>query len=77
MCVPVSHWVITRVSAHPEQNIQQFLTENSMTPMPHPAYSLDITPSDFVVVVVSWDKKVLKGKCFASEEEVKQKQQKC
>ena len=43
-----------------------------MTPVPRPPYSPDLTPSDFFFVFP--DKKiVLKGKCFADMEEVKQK----
>ena len=42
-----------------------------MTPMPHPPYSPNFTPSDFFVF--PWMKKVLKRKCFADMEEVKQK----
>ena len=39
--------------------------------MSHPPYSPDLTPSDFFLFL--WVKKVLKGKCFADVEEVKQK----
>ena len=42
-----------------------------MTPAPHPPYSPDLSPSNFFFV--SPDKKVLKGNCFASVEEVKHK----
>ena len=38
---------------------------------PHPPYSPNFTPSDFFVF--PWMKKVLKRKCFADMEEVKQK----
>ena len=44
-----------------------------MTPMPHPPYSPDLTPSDFLLLLFPWMKKVLKGKHFANMEEVKQK----
>ena len=30
-------------------SVQQFLTKNSMTPLPHPAYSPDIAPRDIFV----------------------------
>ena len=42
-----------------------------MTPVPHPPYSLDLAPRDFFFL--SPMEKVLKGKCFANVEEVKQK----
>ena len=42
-----------------------------MNPVPHPPYSPDLAPSDFFLFL--WVKKVLKGKCFANVEEVKQK----
>ena len=42
-----------------------------MTPMPHPPSSPDLTTSDYFLF--PWMKKVLKGKCFAGVEEVKQK----
>ena len=50
-----------------------FRPENSMTPMPHPLYSPDLALflSDFSLF--PWMKKVLKGKCFADVEEMKQK----
>ena len=43
---------------------------DSRAPTPH---STDLSPSNFFVVVVSWMKRVLKGKCFADVEEAKQK----
>ena len=52
-------------------NVQQFLTQNGMTSMPHPPYSPDPSLSDFYLF--PWMKKVLKEKCFADVEEVKQK----
>ena len=52
-------------------SVQQFLTKNGMTPLPHPPYSPDLAPSDLFVFPRM--KKVLKGKCFANVEEVKQK----
>ena len=59
--------------AHNTLSVQQFLTKNGMTPMPHPPYSPDLTPSDFLLLLFPWMKKVLKGKHFANMEEVKQK----
>ena len=41
-----------------------------MTPVPHPPYSPELTPSDFVMFPQM--KKVLKGKRFGDVEEVKQ-----
>ena len=41
-----------------------------MAPFPHPHYSPDLAVSDFFFV--SLDEKILKGKCFANVEEVKQ-----
>ena len=52
-------------------SVQQFLTKNSMTPVPHPPYSPELTRSD--VFLFPQMKKVLKGKRFAIVEEVKQK----
>ena len=42
-----------------------------MTSMPHPPYSPDLTPSNFFIFLQV--KKILKGKYFASVENVKQK----
>ena len=53
-------------------SVQQFLTKNSMTPMPHPPYSPSLT-SELLCVVVSLMMKVLKGKRYADVEEEKQK----
>ena len=55
-------------------NVQQFLTKNDMTPVPHPLYSPHRTLNDFLLFPPM--KKVLKGKHYADVEEVKQKQQK-
>ena len=41
--------------------------------MPHVPYSPDLTPRDLFVCLLPWMNKVLKGKCFAHVEEVKQK----
>ena len=57
-------------SAHTALSVQQFLTKNGMTPVPYPPYSLDFVTFLFVCFRM---KKVLKGKCFAGVEEVKQK----
>ena len=57
-------------SAHSSLSVQQFLTKNSMTPVP----TLPIHPVlPQVAFFVSLMKKVLKGKHFANVEEVKQK----
>ena len=56
--------------AHTVLSVQQFLTKKGMTPMPHPPYSLNLAPSNLFLFP---DEKVLKGKCFADVEEVKQK----
>ena len=57
-------------SAHTVLRVQQFLTKNGMTAMPHPPYSPDLAPSNFFFV--SQMKKLLRGKRFASVEDVKQ-----
>ena len=54
----------------PHLSVQQFLTPNSMTPMPHTPYSPDFT---WVTFLVSQMQKALKGKQFVDVEEVKQK----
>ena len=61
--------------AHITLSVQQLLTKNDVTPVPHPPYSSNLAPRD----IFFWFprmKKVLKGKCFPDVEEVKQKQQK-
>ena len=63
--------MITSSPAHTALSVQQFLTKTGVTPVPHPPYSPNLTPSDFFLF--PWMKKVLKGKCFADVEEVKQK----
>ena len=57
--------------AHTALSVQQFLTKNSMTPVPHPPYSPDLTLRDFFLF--PWMRNVLKGKHFADVEEMKQK----
>ena len=52
--------------------VQQFLTQNGMTPMPCSSYSPDPAPNNFFCLFL-WMKKVLKGKCFVDVEKVKQK----
>ena len=37
----------TSTPAHTTLSVQQFLTKNGMTPMPHPPYSPNVAPSDF------------------------------
>ena len=44
-----------------------------MTLVPHPPYSLDLTPRDFLLLLFPQMKKVLRGKHFTDVEEVKQK----
>ena len=54
--------------AHTTQSVQRFLTKNGTA---NPLYSPDLALSNFFLF--PWMKKVLKGKCFAGVEEVKQK----
>ena len=62
-------WFVSTTPVHTVLRAQQFLTQNGMTPVPHPAYSPNLTTSDFSV---SPDEKSLKEARFASVE-VKQK----
>ena len=57
--------------AHTTLSVQQFLTKNSMTPLPCPPYSPNLTPRD--LFLFSSMKKALQGKCFDDLKEVKQK----
>ena len=57
--------------AHTVLSVQQFFTKNCTIPMPYPPYSPSLTPSDFFLFPKM--KKVLKGKHFASVEDMKQK----
>ena len=41
-------------------SVQQFLTKNGMTPIPHPTYSPDLTQTDFFFVFL--DEKSPQGK---------------
>ena len=61
----------TSVPTQTALSVQQFLVKNSMTPVLHPPYLPDPSPSDFFLF--PWMKNVLKGKYFADAEEVKQK----
>ena len=54
---------------HTMLSVQQFLTNNGMTPVPHSYNSPDAASSNFHPTM----KKFLKGKGFANVEEVKQK----
>ena len=47
MHLPISQWVIYEPTAHTALSVQQFLTKNGMTSVPHPYYLLDLTPSEF------------------------------
>ena len=57
--------------AHKALSVQQFLTKNSMTQLLHPPYSPELALRDFFLFPRM--KKVLKGKRFADEEEVRKK----
>nr|CAH7754411.1 unnamed protein product [Callosobruchus chinensis] len=57
--------------AHTALSVKQFLTKNGMTPIVHPPYLPDLAPCDFFLFPRL--KKDMKGKRFASVEEVKQK----
>nr|CAI5830179.1 unnamed protein product [Callosobruchus analis] len=56
--------------AHTALSIRQFLTKNGMTPIVHPPYSPDLAPCDFFLFPRL--KRDMKGKRFATVEEVKQ-----
>ena len=51
-------------------SVQQVLTKTRMVPMPHPPYFPDLALREYFLFPQM--KKVLKGKCFADVEEVKQ-----
>ena len=55
----------------PHWMLSSFLTENGMTLTPHPPYLPDLDPKWHFLFPQM--KKILKGKCFADVEEVKQK----
>ena len=69
-----AHFTMSNLLVHlpSTMSVQQFLTQNTMTPVPHPPYSPNFAPINFFFFV-SLMKKVLKGKHFADEEEMKQK----
>ena len=52
-------------------SVQQFLTQNDITPVPHPSYSSSLASND-IFFLFPQIKKVLKEKHFADVEEVKQ-----
>ena len=47
MCLFCDGW-FTSAPAHIALSVQQFLTKNGTTPLPHPPYSPDLTLKDFV-----------------------------
>ena len=48
-CVcPFHNGWFTSISAHTALSVQQFLTQNGMTPVPHPPYSPNLAPSKFL-----------------------------
>jgi hypothetical protein len=57
--------------AHMALNVQQFLAKSTMTVIPHPSYSPDLTPCDFFLIPHM--KCQMKGKRFADVSEVKKK----
>jgi len=59
--------------AHTSLVVREFLTKNNVTTVPHPAYSPDLAPCDFYVFPKM--KLRLKGRCFASIEEVQAESQ--
>ena len=58
------------IPAHTTLSVQQFLTKNCMTSVPHPPYSPNLALNS--MFLFPWMKNILKGKCFANVEEVKQ-----
>ena len=71
MHLPISCWVVYKCTCPPHAECSAVSDPNVMTPMAHSLYSPNLTLSDFYFV--SPDEKLLKGKCFADVEEVKQK----
>ena len=61
----------TSAPSHTMLSVQQFLTKNSMNPVPHPPYSPDLALSNFLLF--PWMKNIFTGKHFADVEEAKQK----
>ena len=68
---PLPDGWFTNAPAHTLLSRQQFLTKNSVTPVPHPSYSPHLAPRDYILF--PWMKKVLRGKHLVDVEEVKQK----
>ena len=56
---------------HTALSVQQFLTKNGMTPVPHSPCLPSLVPSNLFLFYQM--KEILKGKHFASVEKVKQK----
>ena len=69
---PFHDWWFMSTPAHTELSVQQFLTKNDMISCAPPSL---FTPSHphWLFFLFPRKKKVLKGKCFADVEEVKQK----
>jgi len=59
--------------AHAALLTQRFLTDNNMTVVPHPSYSLDLAPSDFFLF--SKLKMKLKGRRFQTMDEIQAESQ--
>jgi len=55
---------------HRAKSSQNILTQNNLSPMPHPPYSPDLSPSDFYLF--GHLKRSLEGRRFASVEELEQ-----
>lgn len=62
------------VPAHTTLSVRQFLTKDSMTPVPHLLYSTDLTPCDFFI---SPNKRSTKKKAFCRPDDVKKRQRRC
>ena len=69
-CLPISGWVIYERTCPHHTECSSVFEQNGMILMPHPPYSPEVTLSNFFLL--PWMKNVLKGKCFADVEEVKQ-----
>ena len=70
-CICPFHEWFMNTSVHTALSVQQFLTKNGMTPVPHPPYSPSLTLSKYFLFL--WMEKVLKGKLCADVEGLKQK----
>ena len=67
-----SDWFLhNNAPAHTALSVQQFLAKNNMTVIPHPPYSSDLVPYDFLMFPRM--KSQMKGKRFADVSEVKKK----